>query len=171
MKKVLTLIIACFIMTGCVPEENRRQSTDSVAAQRQARVTAEIERQTGTPSIVNGKEKKMMKMLYELRDQEDLICYAYFFNEHTGELGQFIGKCAGYGISASTQYSNPERIASSHTGYQSTRSWVKLPQAEPNGLFMPQSSSATWLMVFDDKGVPRPCYIEPLISVFPFKVH
>lgn len=46
-----------------------------------------------------------------------------------------------------------------------------MPQSEPNGLFMPDSLSATWLMMIDpDTGEPRPVYVEPLIIVSPFKL-
>ena len=47
-----------------------------------------------------------------------------------------------------------------------------LPQPDPNGLFMPTSSSATWLMMVDPNGgKPRPVYIEPEIVVSPFPLH
>jgi len=46
-----------------------------------------------------------------------------------------------------------------------------LPQADPNGLFMPTSSSATWLMMIDpETNKPRPVYIEPEIIVSPFRL-
>lgn len=47
-----------------------------------------------------------------------------------------------------------------------------LPQADPNGLFMPTSSSVTWLIMIDPKtNEPRPVYIEPEIVVGPFPLH
>ena len=46
---------------------------------------------------------------------------------------------------------------------------VVVPQADPNGLFMPTGLSATWLMMIDPKThEPRPVYIEPEIIVSPF---
>lgn len=126
--------------------------------------------QTGLPAMRNFQEKKMLKMLYELRDQEGLVCYAYLVNQLNGTVGQFLGKCIGYGLPASTQYSNPEKMA--HQNNYNGGSFGTLPQAEPNGLFMPEGLSATWLMMVDPStGDPRPVYVEPLIIVSPFKLH
>jgi hypothetical protein len=70
-------------------------------------------------------------------------------------------------LPASTKYSNPEKFI-----YKRQRYGIKLPQAEPNGLFMPDGLSATWLMMVDpETHAPRPVYIEPLIIVSPFKLH
>jgi len=53
--------------------------------------------------------------------------------------------------------------------YQDNGEVQVLPQADPNGLFMPTSSSATWLMMIDpETNKPRPVYIEPEIVVSPF---
>jgi hypothetical protein len=60
------------------------------------------------------------------------------------------------------------RIADSALNY----GYAILPQADPNGLFMPTSSSATWLMMIDPKtNKPRPVYVEPEIVVSPFPLH
>ena len=84
----------------------------------------------------------------------------------TGEVGQYLGECIGYGIPYSTQFSNPEkRDWSNNYGYHS------MPQAEPNGLFKPEGLSATWLIMVDpETGDPRPVYVEPEIIVSPFKL-
>ena len=91
-----------------------------------------------------------------------MINYAYLFAENTGRLIS-IGKCVGYGIPYSTQYTNPQKIASSREGAYAT-----LPQADPNGLFSPASAEGTWLALVDPKtGDPRVVYIEPRIVVSP----
>lgn len=46
-----------------------------------------------------------------------------------------------------------------------------IPQADPNGLYMPTSSSATWLLMLDAKNNPRPVYIEPEIVISPFPLN
>jgi len=47
-----------------------------------------------------------------------------------------------------------------------------VPQADPNGLYMPQGLSATWLLMVDPKTKQaRPVYVEPEIVVSPFKLH
>ena len=41
-----------------------------------------------------------------------------------------------------------------------------MPQAEPNGLFMPEGLSATWLMIINpDTGEMEVIYCEPTITV------
>ena len=132
----------------------------------------EAVRQVGMPAIVNFQERKLAKMIFELRDREDLICYAYIKCEYTGEL-TFIGKCVGYGLPYSVQYTNPEKIANrwGNSDVKSYSDLWTLPQADPNGLFMPTGLSATWLMMIDPKtNEPHPVYIEPEIVVSPFEL-
>ena len=174
MKKLILLLVACVTIVGC---EDYQPTADQVIQQKQSKTMREAQRQTGLPSIKNFQEKKMLKMLYELRDQENLVCHAYLFNQMTGKVGQYLGKCIGYGLPASTQYSNPEKIirlgvtAQASPRYYSGQSPSTMPQAEPNGLFMPEGLSATWLMMVDDSGTARPVYVEPQIIVSPFKLH
>lgn len=160
-------------MTGC----GKVSTSDGAIALQQETQMQEAVRQTGLPAIMNFQEKKMLKMLYELRDQEDLVCYAYLVNELNGKIGQYLGRCIGYGLPASAQYSNPEKVIEGDkalgydlAGYVNYP--MTIPQAEPNGLFMPEGLSATWLMLIDPKTQePRPVYIEPLIIVSPFPLH
>ena len=105
---------------------------------------------------------RVLKQILELRDQENLICYAYLFSEMTGKK-IFIGKCLGYGIPYATEYTNP-----SHSSCKDYHDCPQTPQADPNGLFMPAGAEATWLMLLDKKGVPHPVYIEPRTIVSPF---
>jgi len=169
MKKIIMFVISVVIMIVIIGCNEVKPKSDEIIQKQQEAAMREAVAQTGLPAIRNFKEKKMLKMLYELRDQEDLICHAYLFNVMTGEVGQYLGKCIGYGLPASTQYSNPEKIVHKET-YQGG-SFGTLPQAEPNGLFMPNGLSATWLMMIDPKtNKPRPVYVEPLIIVSPFKL-
>ncbi len=163
---MLLMLVMMMFFTGCVEST---PTVDVKTANAQERLMKQGHAEAGIPNIKNFREKKQMKMLYELRDQEDLICYAYLFNERNGTIGQYLGQCLGYGLPASTQYSNPERRMrrGSTSGYS-----YNIPQAEPNGLFMPEGLSATWLMMIDPKTKDaRPVYIEPLIMVSPFPLH
>jgi len=154
----ITIILALFALTGC------ELGTDSKQAKKTELMMAEIDREVGLPNIINYQQKKLMKMVYELCDKEDLITYAYIKSDYQGKL-MFIGKCIGFGIPFSAQYTNPERIVTQRSG-------ITLPQPDPNGLFMPTSSSATWLMMIDPKtNEPRPVYIEPEIVVSPFPLY
>lgn len=121
----------------------------------------------GLPNIVNGQEKRLVKELYELRDQADLATFTYTYNQMTGEH-RFLGKSIGFGIPASIQYSNHEKLQwIDEVGVD--YSAITIPQAEPNGLFMPEGLSATWVYLInpvakEDEAV----YVEPLITVSPF---
>jgi hypothetical protein len=167
----ISMVLGLFILMS---NSSCEQTTNSQADKDQAAKTElamqEANRQVGMPGIVNFQEKKLMKQIYELRDQEKLICHAYLFNKMTGKVGQYLGKCIGYGLPYSTQFSNPEKVYHNWKGNGASATFI--PQAEPNGLFMPEGLSATWLLLIDPKTKKaRPVYIEPEIIVSPFKLH
>lgn len=167
MKKYIvmfTLITCFFLLSGASCEIS--QTADGEMSNKTEQLMKEASAQTGMPNIVNFQQRKLMKMIYEQADKEDLICYAYIKSDYSGKL-IFIGKCVGYGVPFSAQYTNPEKIAASY----SQGGYAILPQPDPNGLFMPTSSSATWLLMIDpETNKPRPVYIEPEIVVSPFKL-
>lgn len=43
-----------------------------------------------------------------------------------------------------------------------------MPQPEPNGLFVPDGLSATWILCSDGEGGVKPVYSEPELMVSPF---
>jgi len=150
-------IFVCLIVVlfnGC------NDSDPDVVQRRQTKkLMNEINRQIGMPNIVNFQQKKLMKMIYEECDRENLICYAYIVAKYSGKLVP-LGRCVGYGVPFSAQYTNPERYY---------LNGATLPQPDPNGIFMPTSSSATWLLLIDPKtDKPRLVYVEPEIIVSPF---
>ena len=163
--KKIILTIALMIMifmvltagtSSCGMESN---TVDSVQAVQQEQMLQDMNSQIGLPSIKEWSEKKMMKEILELRDNSKLITYAYLQNLN-GKM-VFLGQCIGYGLPYSTQYTNPERIASEHSyGY------AILPQADPNGLFSAQGVSATWVQYINpDTGKREVLYCEPNIIV------
>lgn len=163
MRILVWFLFVLAVFAGC----EVTPKADQIDAARQEQSLKQAQAQVGLPGIINFQEKKELKQIYELRDQEKLVCYAYFYNEFTGKLVYF-GKCLGYGIPYSTQFSNPDRIAG---GYETPSTGnVTIPQAEPNGLFMPNSSEATWLLMLDETGASHPVYVEPRIIVSPFKL-
>lgn len=179
MKRFIVPLIVIVVMFGIVGCEEDSPTADQLQAERTQRSMREANAQVGMPAIKNFQEKKLAKMIYELRDQEKLICYAYLKSLDGKPV--FLGKCVGFGLPYCVQFSNPERIikrgevtrhrmltAKEKNDYAGG-SPSKIQQPEPNGLFMPQSLSATWLMMIDPKtGDARPVYIEPEIIVSPF---
>ena len=119
--------------------------------------------QVGMPNITNFTERKFAKSLLELRDTEGLTTWTYIVDMH-GEL-HFLTESIGYGLPYSVQFTNPERSVRAPQGGDHT-----LPQADPNGLFMPDGLSATWILASTADG-PKPIYVEPQIIVSPIKLH
>jgi len=166
------VLIVCLLwpvfFVGC--EKDTPNDADKDQARKTQQAMKEANAQVGMPALVNYQEKKLAKMLYELRDQEKLICYAYLKSLEGKAV--YLGKCIGYGLPYCVQFSNPERVVDYDDVLPragASFAYGKLPQPEPNGLFMPQSLSATWLMMIDpDTGESRPVYIEPEIIVSPF---
>lgn len=138
------------------------ENSDEIEATKLEKKMKEANRQVGQPAINNYREKKQLKMLYELRDKENLICYCYIITI-TGKK-VFLGKCIGFGLPYSVQFTNPKKFV-----YQG--SYKLMPQSEPNGLFMPDGLSATWVMLIDPKTKKaRPVYIENEIIISPFRI-
>lgn len=155
MMRMLWLVPLVLLMgatDGCM-------SSDSIQAQQQEKMLLEATAQTGMPAIKNFRERKLLKDILELRDQDGLATFTYVWNEFNGRL-VFFCNSFGYGIPYATQYTNPMKYVSQGLG---------LPQADPNGLFSPSAAEGTWVMCKDPKGKDvRPVYIEPRIIVAPF---
>ena len=160
-------LLLALMAVGC-GDQVAKTDADKDQQKKTAQSMAEANRQIGMPAIANFQERRLAKLIFELRDQENLTTYAYLVNLH-GEL-IYLGRCVGFGLPYSVQYTNPERVA--HENRHNGGSFGTLPQADPNGLFMPQGLSATWLMMVDEEsGETRPVYVEPKIIVSPFKLH
>lgn len=174
--KKLFLLLALFALTFVSCEMSLgEKSVDQQQQKQTERQLSEANKQLGMPAIQNFTEKKQLKRIYELRDQEGSIMHAYLVNEINGEIGQYLGVCIGYGIPYSTQFSNPEKLVDvtdyGISSYQSNDSQI-IQQAEPNGLFTPTGMSATWLELVDPKtNTSHIVYVEPAIIVSPFKLH
>lgn len=166
----LILIAILALFTGCQSGVSSQKSSDQIQRQKTERQMRQMEATVGMPSITQYFEKKTAKMIFELRDKSDLITYAYIITISGKKV--FLGKCIGYGLPYSVQYTNPMKMGSLDGGQYGARNPYVVPQADPNGLFMPEGLSATWLLMIDPKtNKPRPVYIEQEILVSPFKLH
>jgi len=159
MKKLLLILpIILISLSSC-----SSKSSDSKQRAQTEAIMQEINNQVGMPAIINFQEKKLAKMIFELRDQENLQTFTYLVNLQ-GQL-IFLGESIGYGLPFSIQYTNPMKKE-----YGSNGGSIALPQADPNGLFMPEGLSATWVMLKGPKGKFRPVYVEQEIIISPFKL-
>lgn len=155
---------------GCTPE----QGANDVQRDRQQAVVREGVAAVGVPAIVNFREMRQLKSIYELRDQEGLVTYTYTFSEVTGKASFFCDSI-GYGIPYATQFTASEAMQRYSLASTADRSSVwgdsKLPQPEPNGLFPPTSADGTWVMCKDPASAKlRPQYVEPKIIVTTYKL-
>lgn len=166
MKKLILPLIALMTLAACIPEEPPR--SDTVQAQQAERLLAEGTAQTGMPAIKNFRERKTLKMIYELRDQEGLSTYTYVVPEQTGKP-VFLCDSVGYAISDATGYLNPDKLERVSVGTHTT--YEVMFQAEPNGLFTPDASDANWVICIDPKtSKPLPVFVSSRIVVSAFRL-
>ena len=138
-------------------------SSDRVQSEQQELILKDGTSAVGMPAIKNFRERRLLKDILELRDQQGLVTFTYLWSEVSGKL-VFLCNSIGYGIPYATQFTNPQKIAS---GYQS--GYAILPQADPNGMFSPASAEGTWIMCKDPHGTAvKTVYIEPRVVVSPF---
>lgn len=144
------------------------QATDpSIADIREAKQTKSLTERAaqavGMPAIVNFTEKKRVKRIYEKRDDAKLVTYTYLRSLDGGLF--LLCKSLGFGVNASIQFSNPQAYFKRDGGefYQDMPS----PQAEPNGLFMPEGLASTYVECITDSktGETSLVYIEDPIIV------
>lgn len=157
---VISSIAAAVALSGCL---NNQPSSDSIQRDQQERILAEGTAQLGMPAIKNFREKRLLKMIYELRDQDGLVTYSYIINKMTGKP-VFLCNSIGYAINDATGYTSPDKLITNNG-----TAFGVMPQAEPNGLFTPDSSNAYWVMCLSgDK--PVPVFVASEVIVSPMKL-
>jgi hypothetical protein len=166
----LFILLPLLAIAGCY---SVTKSSDDIQRNQQEAILKEATAQTGMPSIKNLRERKLMKDILEMRDQDGLITYTYIENlvptiahGRTVLHGKFtlLGESVGYAIPYATQYTNPQK---SETYWE--HGAIALPQADPNGLFSPVSAEGSWVLLKNPSGNgTKPVYVEPRVMVSPF---
>lgn len=154
-------ILAAITTLAASTQQSCHDSSDDIQRRDQEAILKEATAATGMPAVRNFRERRLLKDIIELRDQDGLVTYTYIVAEQTGKL-IFLGESIGYGIPAATQYTNPMK-------------WIgqgaTIPQADPNGLFSPSSAEGTWVMMKQPgKAKVVPVYVEPRVIVSPFRL-
>ena len=155
---IFAALAAAFVLSGCDADT---ASSDQIQNKKQEELSKQGVESVGLPAIHNFQEKRLMKDILELRDQPNLVTYAYIvdLNGHTHKICDSIG----YGLPYATQYTNPQKPQWNHDG------GFSIPQADPNGLFSPPSADGTWVLCkVPGKDDVKPVYIEPRVIVSPF---
>ena len=135
-----------------------------IEAQNQALMTGQSIQAVGMPAITNFQEKRILKNILELRDQQiKTITYTQDWNAKLHKVCDSIG----YGIPYATQYTASSRPALTWETHESGN--IVVPQADPNGLYSPASADGTWVMCLNPQTKElAPVYIEPHVVVSPF---
>lgn len=170
--KILGIVIGFFFLLAIASMVSAMSSqktveSDTIVANQVEQMQKQAHQTIGMPSIVNYNERRLVRMLYELRDDPEFRTYSYIVTM----TGKFIKVCdsIGYGINASIQFSNPEKMV--HGTGPNGRSAAFTKQAEPNGLFMPEGLAATYVMcVNPEKNTVEAVYVEPEVVVSPFPI-
>jgi hypothetical protein len=162
--RVIILGLALLALAACnrssdepTAEQKQQQQTDALLNQANSQV--------GIARVQNFTEKSLATQILQLRDQPDLATFTYT----QGLDGKFVcvGRSIGYGLPYATQTTNPQKLANARCGQYCSE--VPMPQAEPNGLYMPPSADATWILLIDPAtGKAHPVYMEPRITVTTF---
>ncbi len=156
------IALAVAALSGC---NDRSPSADQIQAAAQERILQEGTAQTGMPAITNFRERKTLKMIYELRDKENLATYTYIIAQQSGRP-TLLCSSIGFAISDATGYTNPLRIHERNTNM----GYAIMPQAEPNGLFTPETSNTNWVICVDSKGNPTPTQVQGDILVTTYEL-
>jgi hypothetical protein len=155
----ILLVLSIGLLSGC----DEISSSQDKEARAQEETQNQSIMQVGNPNVKNFREKKLLKDIYELRDQDGLQTYTYYVAQNTGEL-IFLGESIGYPIPYATQYNNPSQITSHNGSYSKV-----MPQAEPNGLYIPSTAEGTWVMLIDkNTKTARAVYVEERVICSPF---
>lgn len=155
MKKIFLCFTLISILVGCIDEQYDSREKEAKKQEELSRMAIES---VGLPNISNFYEKKTLKKILEMRDNPKVINYLYTRNNMTGKW-IYEGKCVGFGIPYTTQYTNPEVKVTGNYGN------ITLPQADPNGLYSVPNGTATWVIKVGDKGQQTIEYIESEIRV------
>ena len=126
-----SLILLAVFLSAC----DINESSDTTMRRGQEQLSRQAVSQVGMPALTNFQEKRILKMIIELRDTEiKTITYTQDMNGKLHKLCDSIG----FGIPYATQYTSPMK--------ESEYSHSIVPQADPNGLFSPASAEGTWIL-------------------------
>jgi hypothetical protein len=160
----VALIVGLAVGVGaCDPQPPK---ADQVQKQQQEQISMQATMAVGMPAITKFAERRLLKDIYELRDQL-IPTFTYLSGEMNGTIGEKVCDSLGYGIPYATQFTSPQKD-DWHSGNNGGH-YVVLPQADPNALFSPSNADGTWVMCKEpgtDKIMPQ--YIEPKVITLTF---
>lgn len=145
---LLLVLVLAFTFTAC-----STGGAEQEIAQAQSALVQQANDAVGMPDITKFSERKLARDILELRDDADLVTYAYAKNDMGGKF-VYLGRSIGFGLPYSVQYTNPMAAqwlkVEYSPGVWSEGSNYLVPQADPNGLYMPEGLAATWIVMVDE---------------------
>jgi hypothetical protein len=148
----IILLVSLLGLVSCNESSEQQQN------RKQEELNKQAVQSVGMPAIVNFSEKRHLKDILELRDQETPT--TTYVRDMNGRLHK-VCDSIGFGIPNSTQFTNPSQYYTNG---------AVLPQADPNGLYS-GSSEATWVLCLNPKtGKIAPTYLEDRITVSTFEL-
>lgn len=159
-KTAMKMLLLSMVIVAC-----HQETSDSKMRDEQEKILEQANAAVGIPPIGNFFEKKNMAQILTLRDDPNYLTFTYVFNEHLA-CYRLLAQSVGYPFPYSTQFTNPMKVDSY------THGPVAYPQAEPNGLFSPESAEASFVMVQDPTKSDRlvPLYSEPRLTTVPYQM-
>ena len=160
MRKLLFMGVALtLLLTGCNLNSQNQNEKEKKAVDRQQSQYAKAQ---PIPAYDWSLERDLVIKLYNLRNQK-VSTHSVWRSDY----GMIEGDCTsmGFGIPYDTSLTNPLK---GEYLYNSTSATVG--QAEPNGVFASQNTSATWVMCVGDNGSLEPIYVESKVTVYSFPV-
>jgi hypothetical protein len=159
LKRIIGIAICAPLLLA---NEGGCDSTPSAASKEQAVQNTQMEqflRNQPVPSFDWSLERHMLIQLYAAR-QRATNTFSVVQSEFTGKV---LWSCPsiGFPLPYATQLTNPQQVR-----YFNEHLNAVVAQQEPNGLFTPQQSEATWVPCVDEKGKITPVYEEKHVTVF-----
>lgn len=154
-KSLITLLTlsltACFSSIGASQEEKDQRAVEAQQSQ--------YAKAQPVPHFDFSLERDLLIKLYSLRNKT-----VSTFTVWRSDTGMIEGYCPSMGFSLpwDTSLTNPLQATGS-----SLHAMTSVGQAEPNGVFASQNTSATWAMCVDADGSLAPHYIESKVTVYP----
>lgn len=146
-------LMLCGLFLFCSAEDCNSDERENNDVERQQNVYTQMQ---PPPAFDWSMERHIMVELYKTRNKASAT-YSYVVSPYTGKILTWCPSL-GYPIPATTQLTNPSKRV-----YQG----ATLPQAEPNGLYTPSETHATWVMCLNPDGKVEPAYWEMDVLTFP----
>lgn len=155
LRKCLAVCGLALIFIFCTAEDGCNDTSDQKEHADVERGQAQLVQNQPAPIFQFSLERHIMIELYKARNKATTT-YSYVQSPFTGKI---LFECVGIGfpIAATTQLTNPMKWIA--TG-------VTVPQAEPNGMYAPPQSDATFVPCIAPDGGIAPARIEQHVDTY-----